>query len=314
LFNGIALLPFFNSQASMKRFKAWFMETRPQFLTLSVALAFLGTAISWHDGYFNLGHALLAGIGLVMTHASVNILNDYFDFRSGVDLATRRTPFSGGSGILPAGLLSPHQVLWLGIVLLLLAVPIGIYFVVVRGWELLPLLVIAAFFIVMYSPFILKRPWPEWVAGAGLGALPVLGLYFAQAGAYTYSVAVACIPSAFLVHNLLLLNELPDAEADTRANRRTLPIAIGKKRAAIFYTFVAFAVYLWIIGWVAARVMPVWSLLALLSLPLTIRAINGALHFNEPAKLIPGMAANVMTVLLTQALLGIGYIIARALG
>jgi 1,4-dihydroxy-2-naphthoate octaprenyltransferase len=298
-------------RSELRRFKVWFLETRPQFLTLSVVLAFLGTAIAWYDGYFNLWHALLAGIGLVLTHASVNILNDYFDFRSGIDLATRRTPFSGGSGILPAGLLTPRQALWLGIIMLLLAVPIGIYFVVIRGWELLPLLIVAVFFILLYSPVILKRPWPEWAAGAGLGALPVLGMYFAQVGAYTSVVAVACIPSAFLVHNLLLLNEMPDAEADTRASRRTLPIAIGKKRAAIFYSVVAVGVYVWIIAWVAARFMPVWTLLALLSLPLSVRAINGALHYDNPSRLIPGMAANVMSVLLTQLLIGIGYILAR---
>jgi 1,4-dihydroxy-2-naphthoate octaprenyltransferase len=307
-----AFLFFRIQKVSVKEFKVWFLETRPQFLTLSVVLAFLGTSIAWYDGYFSLGYALLAGVGLVLTHASVNILNDYFDYRSGIDLAARRTPFSGGSGILPAGLLTPRQVLWLGIIMLLLAVPIGIYFVVIRGWQLLPLLVVAVFFIVMYSPVILKRPWPEWVAGAGLGALPILGLYFAQAGAYTWQVAVACIPSAFLVHNLLLLNELPDAEADSLASRRTLPIAIGKKRAAVFYSVVAVAVYLWIIAWVAAQVMPVWTLLALLSLPLTLRAINGAVHYDDPSRLIPGMAANIMSVLLTQVLLGIGYVLARA--
>jgi len=303
----------------LKRLKFWFLETRPQFLTLSIVLAFLGTTVAWYDGYFNLWHALLAGIGLVLTHASVNILNDYFDFRSGIDLAARRTPFSGGSGILPAELLSPRQVLWLGIVMLVLAVPIGIYFVIIRGWQLLPLLIVAAFFILLYSPFILKRPWPEWVAGAGLGALPILGLYFAQTGAYTltaagthdYSALVACIPSAFLVHNLLLLNEFPDVEADMLADRKTVPISIGKNRAAIFYSVVAVAVYLWIIGWVAARAMPVWTLLALLTLPLTIRAINGARHHDDASKLIPAMAANVMTVLLTQLLMGIGYILGR---
>ncbi len=295
----------------MKRLKFWFLETRPQFLTLSIVLAFLGTSIAWYDGYFNLWHALLAGIGLVLTHASVNILNDYFDFRSGIDLAARRTPFSGGSGILPAELLSPRQVLWLGIVMLVLAVPIGIYFVIIRGWQLLPLLIVAAFFILLYSPFILKRPWPEWVAGAGLGALPILGLYFAQRGAYTCTAAVACIPSAFLVHNLLLLNEFPDVEADMLADRKTVPISIGKNRAAIFYSVVVIAVYLWIIGWVAAQVMPVWTLLALLTLPLTIRAINGARHHDDASKLIPAMAANVMTVLLTQLLMGIGYILGR---
>jgi 1,4-dihydroxy-2-naphthoate octaprenyltransferase len=295
----------------LKRLKFWFLETRPQFLTLSIVLAFLGTTVAWYDGYFNLWHALLAGIGLVLTHASVNILNDYFDFRSGIDLAARRTPFSGGSGILPAELLSPRQVLWLGIVMLVLAIPIGIYFVIIRGWQLLPLLIVAAFFILLYSPFILKRPWPEWVAGAGLGALPILGTYFAQTGAYTCTAAVACIPSAFLVHNLLLLNEFPDVEADMLANRKTVPISIGKNRAAIFYSAVAIALYLWIIGWVAARVMPVWTLLALLTLPLTIRAINGARHHDDAAKLMPAMAANVINVLLTQLFMGIGYILGR---
>jgi 1,4-dihydroxy-2-naphthoate octaprenyltransferase len=138
-------------------------------------------------------------------------------------------------------------------------------------------------------------------------------MYFAQVGAYTSTVAVACIPSAFLVHNLLLLNELPDAEADTRASRKTLPITIGKRGAAIFYSVVDIAVYVWIIAWVVAGFMPVWTILALASLPFTIRAINGALHYDDPSRLIPGMAANVMSVLLIQLLIGIGYILARVI-
>ena len=219
----------------MSKLKFWFLETRPQFLTLSVVLAFLGTSVAWwYDGNINVWHAVLAGLGLVLTHASVNILNDYFDFRSGIDQAARRTPFSGGSGILPAKLLTPRQVLWLGIACLVLAVPIGVYFIVVSGWQLLPLLIVSAFFILLYSPLILKHPWPEWVAGVGLGAFPILGMYFAQTGAYTYTAAVACIPSAFLVHNLLLLNEFPDVEADKLANRKTVPIAVGRDKAAIF--------------------------------------------------------------------------------
>jgi 1,4-dihydroxy-2-naphthoate polyprenyltransferase len=292
--------------------KVWFLETRPQFLTLSVVLAFLGATIARYDGHFVLWQAVLAGVGLVFTHASVNILNDYFDYRSGVDLATRRTPFSGGSGILPAGLLTPNQALWLGIVFLVLAVPIGVYFTIERGWQLLPLLLVAAFFIVLYSPFILKRPWPEWVAGAGLGTLPILGMYFSQTGAYTFHAVIAAIPSGFLVHNLLLLNEFPDAEADTRANRKTLPITIGKRNAAFVYAAVNIAVYVWIVAWVAAGTMPAWTLLALLTIPFTIRAINGAFHNDDPARLAPGMQANVMCVLLTQALMGIGYLLAYA--
>jgi 1,4-dihydroxy-2-naphthoate octaprenyltransferase len=295
--------------------KVWFLETRPQFLTLSIALAFLGTTVAWYDGSFNLWYALIAGFGLVLTHASVNIINDYFDYKSGIDLATKRTPFSGGSGILPAGLLTPGQALWLGLGALIITIPIGIYFILVRGWhqgwQLLPLLLVAAFLIIIYSPVILKRPWPEWAAGVGLGSMPILGLYFVQTGAYTWTAAVASIPSFFLVHNLLLLNEFPDAEADVKANRKTLPLTMGKKNAAIFYTVANLAVYVWIGAWVAARILPVWTLLAWLTLPLSIRAIRGALHNDDPSRLMPGMAANVMMMLLIQVLMGIGFILGR---
>ena len=152
------------------KLKIWFLETRPQFLLLSVVLAFLGTSIAWYDGFFHLGYALLAFVGLLLAHISVNTLNDYFDYRSGIDLETRRTPFSGGSGMLPEALLKPRQVFWFGMVSFLISLGIGVYFVVVRGWPLIPLLVIAALCVFIYTPFILKLRWPEWAAGLGLGS------------------------------------------------------------------------------------------------------------------------------------------------
>jgi len=291
--------------------KVWFLETRPQFLVLSVVLAFLGTSIAWYDGSFNIWHALLAGFGLVLAHTSVNTLNDYFDYKSGIDLATRRTPFSGGSGILAAGLLKPNQVLWLGLGSLLLAVPIGVYFIIVKGWGLLPLLLVAALYIVFYTPLILKTPYPEWAAGLGLGVMPVLGIYFAQTGAYTLPVLFASIPSGILVHNLLFLNEFPDVAADQAAGRKTTPIVAGKAKASVVYAAATIAVYIWIIAGVILRIMPAFASIALLTIPLAIKAIQGARQFDKPDKFMPAMASNVLIVLLTQLLLGIGYILAR---
>ena len=299
------------------KLKVWFLETRPQFLLLSVVLAFLGTCIAWHDstrygGILHLGHALLAFFGLLLCHISVNVLNDYFDYRSGIDLEVKRTPFSGGSGILPPALLKPRQVLWFGIISFLLAVPIGVYFVTSldQGWFLLPLLIIATVCILLYTPLITKLGWPEWAPGVGMGFLPVLGMYFVQTTAYTWPAVVAAIPSGILVHNLLLLNEFPDAEADRKAGRKTLPITMGKARASKVYSVLTVIVYLWIIGAVIAGQMPPFSLIALLTLPLAIRAIQGALKHQELDKLVPAMANNVLVVLLTQLLLGIGYILA----
>lgn len=294
------------------KLKIWFLETRPQFLLLSVVLAFLGTCIAWYDGAFHLGYALLAFIGLLLCHISANTLNDYFDYKSGIDLETRRTPFSGGSGILPPSLMSPKQVLWLGLVSFLLAVPIGVYFVVVRGWLLLPLLAIGAICILLYTPLITRLGWPEWAPGVGMGALPIIGFYFVQTATYTWPAVVAAIPSGILVYNLLLLNEFPDTEADMKAGRRTTPILIGKAKTSIIYSALTVTVYLWIVGGVAAGMMPLFSLIALLTIPFAIKAIKGALRYEE--MIVPAMANNVLVVLLTQFLLGIGYILSRLVG
>ena len=294
--------------------KKWLLIIRTPFLLLSVVLAFLGACIAWYESQefgssFHLGYAFLAGFGLLLAHISVNVLNEYFDYRSGVDLKTKRTPFSGGSGALPSGLITPRQALWLGVGTLLAATPIGIYFSIVSGWQLWPLLIAAAIMVVIYTPFILKMGWPEWAPGLGMGALPILGAYFVHTGNYAVPAIIASIPAGILVHNLLLLNEFPDVEADITAKRRTLPIVIGRKKAAIFYSVMTGLVYLWIIGWVIAGQMPLFSLLGLATLPLAIKAIIGSFKYQDINKLVPAMANNVFVVLLTQLLMGIGYIL-----
>ncbi len=291
--------------------KKWLMVIRAPFLPLSIVLAFLGACIAWYDGAFHLGHALLAGFGILLAHISVDVLNEYFDYRSGIDLETNKTPFSGGSGALPAGLISPKQALWLGLGAFIIIIPIGVYFVLVKGWLLLPLLVVAALCILIYSPVILKTRWPEWAPGLGMGALPVIGAYFAQTGEYTWPLVIASIPSFILVHNLLFLNEFPDMDADRKAGRKTTPITLGKKKASIFYSIMTVLVYVWIIGGVITGQMPKFSLIILLTLPFAVKAIRGALKSEDMSKLIPAMANNVVVVLLTQLLLGIGYILAK---
>jgi len=300
------------------KIKSLMMISRAPFLLLAVVLGFLGASLAWyeHQEYgssFNLAYGFLAGIGLVLAHVSVNVFNEYFDFRSKVDFRTPRTPFSGGSGALPSGLLTEKQALWIGIISLVIIIPIGIFFTVVQGWLLLPLLLVSAVIIVIYTPIILKMGYPEWAPGVGLGVLPVLGAYFIQTGEYTITALIAAIPSGILVHNLLLLNELPDAEADKTVKRRTLPIVVGKKNAALVYSILMVVMYLWIIGAVYTGDMPAFTLLGLLTLPLAWKAISGSFKFNDMGKLVPALANNVFVVLLTQLLMGVGFILGGAL-
>jgi 1,4-dihydroxy-2-naphthoate octaprenyltransferase len=301
----------------MNRLLLWIKETRPQFLALSVVLAFLGTAIAWYHGPVNLGYALLAGFGLMLTHGSVNAINDYFDYKSGIDLDVERTPFSGGSGLVPDGKISLNQALWVGIVTSLVALLIGIFFIAVKGWLLLPLLIAAGLCLVLYTPVILKTPWPEWSPGVGLGILPILGFYFIQAGRYDWMVLIASIPSGIMVHNLLLLNEFPDVEADRKGGRKTIPVAFGLDAAAKFFMLATVAVYVWIIGCVLATlltgkvVMPVYCLIALFTMPWAVKAMQGSKEYHDRSRLVPALGDNVKFILFTQVLLGVGYILEK---
>ncbi len=290
--------------------RTWFLEIRPQFLIISVTQVFLGTSIAWHDGYFSLLYCLLALLGLLLLHISVNTLNDYFDYKSGIDLEVKRTPFSGGSGILSEGLLNPIAVGRFGLVCFLLAIPIGIYFIILRGWLLLPILVTGALCVLLYTTHLTRWRAGELAAGLGLGTLPILGAYFVQSGTYTWEAVIAAIPSGILVHNLLFLNEFPDVEADEEAGRRNLPITMGKKRASLLYSILTIAMYVWIATWSTAGFMPIFALLGLLTLPLAVKAIKGALNYDEESKFLPALGANVLVVLGTQTLLAVGYIIA----
>jgi 1,4-dihydroxy-2-naphthoate octaprenyltransferase len=292
--------------------KTMFLETRPQFLLLSPILVFLGMSIAFYEGAFCLPYFLLSIVGLTLLHASVNVLNDYSDFKTGIDLKVSRTPFSGGWGMLPAGALSPRAVFWLGMGAFLLAIPIGVYFIAMRGWHLLPIFALGAIFVLLYTSHItrLGAGSGEIAAGLGLGTLPVFGVFLIIGNHFSWPALYASVPSGFLVFNLLLLNEFPDKEADKTGNRRTIPIMLGHRGAAWVYSTLVILTYVWILAGALLKIMPYWSILGLLTLPFGLKAIRASFTFKTLPELIPAQGANVAIVLLTQLLMGVGYLVA----
>ena len=77
--------------------KPWLRLVRLRFLLASVIAVSAGIAVSWNEGaVLNLYNASLTMLGVVLLHASVDVLNDYWDFKRGIDTKTKRTPsFSG---------------------------------------------------------------------------------------------------------------------------------------------------------------------------------------------------------------------------
>jgi len=294
-----------------------FLETRPAFLLLTLVVTFLGTAIAWHDGFFNPVYFMLNLAGLVLIHICVNVLNEYFDYKSGLDVEIsktgRRTPFSGGSGLLPSGAISPKTSLKMGIASLALASPIGVYFLQVRGVVLLPILLIAFLTVVLYTPVFSKFYIGEFLAGLNFGPLAVLGTYIVQTGTCGVDVLLASMIPGVLTSGLLLLNEFPDVEADKKAGRRNLVIKLGKKKAGWVYSALLLVVYVLIVFGAASRFIPIAGLVALLTVPSALKASMITLKGNDNIHtLIPALRHNVIMVLTTPMLLAVGYILDAA--
>ena len=292
--------------------KVWFLETRPQFLILTPMCVLVGVAAAAYKGFeLNPLHVILTLLGAILAHISVNVLNDYFDYRSGIDLATKRTPFSGGSGVLPAGLLEAQQVYLLGLASLVGVGAVGIYFTYEYGWEILPLGILGMLVIYLYTTHITKNPLLCAIApGLGFGPLMVVGTYFTQTGEYSLTAGLASLVPGFLVSNLLLLNQFPDIEADKVAARRHLPIAFGRQFSARVYAVLMLATYVSLAVAVSFSVLPLTALIGLLALPLAAKTVMGVLkNYDDTEKLLPFLGLNIQVILLTTLLTGVGILL-----
>jgi len=292
--------------------KAWLLLPRFHFIPLTIILVSLGAAIAAYEGFFHWGDFFLAMVGSILVHMTVNVTNDYYDYVDGIDFNTQRTPFSGGSGVLTSNLLKPKQAFWFATFCLLTAMGIGFYFVMEKGWLLFPLLLVAGFSAYFYNVYLSKWLVGELFAGFNFGPLIVLGSYFVQTGRYSWEALVASLAPGILTANLLLLNEFPDQEADQKGGRRHLVIALGKKDAR--FLFVAFigASYLCIIIGVLTKMMPMMTLIGLGTIGFGWKTARGALkYYQDTNRLIPALGMNVITILGTQALLTLGYVIAK---
>ena len=291
---------------------AWLLLPRFHFIPLTVILVSLGTAIGAYEGFFHLGNFLLAMVGSILVHITVNVINDYYDYVGGIDLNTQRTPFSGGSGVLTSNLLRPKQAFWLATICLLIAMVIGAYFVLTKGWILFPLLLVAGFSAYFYNVYLSKWMVGELFAGLNFGPLIVLGSYYVQTGRYSWEALVASLAPGILTSNLLFLNEFPDREADEKGGRKHLVITLGRKDARFIFVALLLASYLCIVIGVLTKMMPVVALIGLGTIGFGWKAAKGALkYYNDTNQLVPALGANVITILGTQALLAIGYVIAR---
>lgn len=288
--------------------KSVLLSFRPPFLVLTPVCIFLGlsTALAAQVA-FNSLTVMLVLLGAIAAHISVNTLNEYHDFNSGLDLNTRRTPFSGGSGALPDNPGAATAVLLAGLLSLLITIAIGIYLVAQTGISILPPGIAGIILITSYTQWINRAPWLCLVApGLGFGTLMVVGTHLVVTGHYSGPVWLVSLVPFFLTNNLLLLNQYPDIQADARAGRRTFPIVFGVTASNAVYALFMVAAYATVAALTLLAVIPVAGIMALLPLPLSLYALQGAVRYTSDIGEHPRyLAANVAAAILTPLILAI---------
>jgi 1,4-dihydroxy-2-naphthoate octaprenyltransferase len=291
---------------------AIFGPMRLPFLVLPPVCVLLGAATAvWSGSKIDLTNLLLAFFGALSAHISVNALNEYDDFKSGLDLVTQPTPFSGGSKTLPEYPEKAHVALKTGIITLIITTVIGLYFLFSKGLWLLPLGVLGLITVVVYTRWLTKNPFLCLIApGLGFGIFMVMGTDFVLTGSYSRVSFVASLVPFFLVSDLLLLNQFPDVDADKGIGRRHLPITIGRRASVKVYIAFLTGAYIAILAGYTAGILPFSGLLGLASAVLAVPTIMGVLKYAEDIpRLIPYMGMNVVINIITPLTLAIGLFI-----
>ncbi|HJV05704.1 MAG TPA: prenyltransferase [Chromobacteriaceae bacterium] len=293
----------------------WWLATRPAFLSVTLMGALLGIAAcqpaEWLQGW---PKAVLGLLLVLLAHAAVNVINDVADDVSGCDAANseRCFPFTGGSRFIQNGVLSREEMRRLGYGLMAVVVAGGLWLVTLAG----PWLLAIGFAGVMlgwaYSVAPCKlnsRGWGELTVALCFWLVP-LGMQTLLAGRPSSALLWAAWPYGWLTCALLYINQFPDRNADRLAGKHHWVARLAPQTARYGYVLWLVLAYGSVLLAVALQALPVTCLLALLTLPLSLRALSVLWrHAAQPAQLVPGIVATIVAANLNPLLMAAGLLI-----
>jgi 1,4-dihydroxy-2-naphthoate octaprenyltransferase len=251
----------------------WLLAARPKTLPASIAPVVVGTALAMREGKFDLFIFLATLAAAILLQVGANYANDVFDFLKGAD--KHRV---GPTRVTQAGLLTSKQMLIGTGVVFALSAMIGATLVAVGGLPILIIGVLAIIGAIAYT----AGPFPLAYHGLGdvfaflfFGVIAICGTYFLQAKQFTLFALLASIPTALLVTNIIVVNNLRDIDTDRAANKRTLAVRIGDRATRIEYSlFVAIAYLVPLVLWATGFLRGFAWLIVWLSLPVAYTLVK----------------------------------------
>lgn len=290
------------------RLRAWVVASRPRTLTAAVTPVVVGTALAVQAKAFNPPLALAALVSAVLIQIGANLANDLYDFRKGADTPDRQGP----QRVTSAGLLAPRTVeigMWFTFAL---AALFGLYLVYAGGWQILAIGVASILAGIAYT----GGPLPLGYIGLGdplvfifFGLVAVGGTYYVQARALVPQVLWVASAIGALTTNILVVNNVRDADTDRVARKRTLAVLLGRDTARAEYAALLLVAYATpFVLWLVFQMSP-WVLLALLSLPLAVRLARTVATASDGPVLNRALVGTAQLLAVYGALLAVGIIL-----
>jgi 1,4-dihydroxy-2-naphthoate octaprenyltransferase len=260
----------------MNIYRNWFLASRPWSFTMTAISVSVGSALAAIDGNFSWGYYLMTLLGTVLLHAATNLINDYYDVKSGVDTYEVSTAQYRPHPLVE-GKLSAENVRRAAFILYGVSTVIGIFLAIIRGWELLWIGLIGAFASLTYTAPPLKYKYSalgEISVFLMWGPLMVAGSYFVQRQTFSMNAFWISLPFGVLVALVLLANNIRDISHDRDKGILTLAIVLGERKGLFLYVTLVILAYFGIALMSIIGPLYAWSLIVLLSMPLAIRLLR----------------------------------------
>ena len=287
----------------------WLRIIRIKFLLASIIAITNGLLYTYFTyNQFNIIDALLTYIGVIFLHASVDLFNDYWDYKRGIDTTTKRTNFSGGTGVLPEKKLDPSTVYKAGFICMVLGLSIGAYFVFHSGFIIAIILAVATISIYFYSITIVNIGLGETLV-AVKGSMVVIGTSYVQSGIIDLpSVLLGMIIGA-LSSIVLYIASFPDFDADKEKGRKTLVILIGKNKSAQIFPLLIILIYSLISIGIIMEYLPIYSILTFSSLIFAIRSSKRLKNYDNIEDLVKAISYTITFSRIVGICLILSYLI-----
>ncbi len=212
------------------RLKIWIEATRPYSFTASITPVLIGSVLGAMDGLFSWGRFSLALFGSLFIHIGTNLVNDYYDHKSGVDTIESKS----GSQVIQRGLLTADEVYWGGIVTFGIGSVFGLVLVGLCGWPILALgiaSVLAGYFYTANPLSLAYIALGEATVFVFMGPVIIIGAYYVQREVFSLAPLLISLPVGCMVAAILQANNIRDIEADKAHGKNTLATVISRRAA-----------------------------------------------------------------------------------